>query len=126
MKLDDVDWDHERIHITSPKTARHAAHESRMIPLFPELRPYLEAVCEAAPAGTEYVINRYRDAKKNLRTHMTRIVKNAGLVPWLRIFHNLRSSRQTELAETFPSHAVCKWIGNSPPGGAEALSANDR
>ena len=97
-----------------------------MIPLFPELRPYLEAVCEAAPAGTEYVINRYRDAKKNLRTHMTRIVKNAGLVPWLRIFHNLRSSRQTELAETFPSHAVCKWIGNSPPGGAEALSANDR
>lgn len=114
LKLDDIDWDHERIHVTFPKTARHAGHESRMIPLFPELRPYLEAVCEAADPGTEYVINRYRDAKKNLRTHMTRIVKNAGLEPWPRIFHNLRASRQTELEETFPSHVVCKWIGNSP------------
>jgi hypothetical protein len=31
-----------------------------------------------------------------------------------RIFHNLRASRQTELEETFPSHVVCQWIGNSP------------
>src|SRR4030095_12269340 len=28
-------------------------------------------------------------------------------------FHNLRSSRQTELAEQFPSHVVCDWLGNS-------------
>ena len=25
----------------------------------------------------------------------------------------LRSSRQTELAERFPSHVVCGWLGNS-------------
>lgn len=28
-------------------------------------------------------------------------------------WHNMRSSRQTELAEVFPSHIVCAWIGNS-------------
>jgi hypothetical protein len=25
-----------------------------------------------------------------------------------------RASRQTELQETFPTHVVCKWMGNSP------------
>ena len=88
-------------------------HESRIVPIFPELMPHLESAWESADPGTEHVINRYRDAGSNLRTQMTRIVKRAGLKPWPRIFHNLRSSRQTELEETFPSHVVCKWIGNS-------------
>lgn len=34
--------------------------------------------------------------------------------PWPKLFQNLRSARQTELEGTFPSHVVCKWIGNSP------------
>ncbi|MBP85458.1 MAG: integrase, partial [Planctomycetaceae bacterium] len=113
LTLDDVDWERGRVHITSPKTARHAGHESRTIPLFPELRPYLEAVFDAALPGTQYFITRYRDPGSNLRTQMARIVKRAGLQTWPRIFHNLRSSRQTELEETFPSHVVCKWMGNS-------------
>jgi hypothetical protein len=29
------------------------------------------------------------------------------------MFHNLRSTRQTELTEQFPSHVVCDWLGNS-------------
>jgi len=113
LTLDDVDWERGRVHITSPKTKRHAGHESRIIPLFPELRPYLEAVFDAAPPGTKHFITRYRDTGSNLRTHMTRLVKRAGMEPWPRIFHNLRSSRQTELEEKFPSHVVCKWMGNS-------------
>lgn len=28
-------------------------------------------------------------------------------------FHNMRASRETELAATFPLHIVCEWIGNS-------------
>jgi hypothetical protein len=49
----------------------------------------------------------------NLRTTFKKIVKRAGLTAWPRLFHNLRSSRQTELAERFPSHVVCDWLGNS-------------
>jgi hypothetical protein len=49
----------------------------------------------------------------NLRTTFLKIIKRAGLAPWERLFHNLRSSRQTELAETFPAHVVCDWLGNS-------------
>lgn len=35
------------------------------------------------------------------------------MTPWPRLFHNLRASRQTELAERFPAHVVCDWPGNS-------------
>ena len=43
----------------------------------------------------------------------SRVIHRAGLTPWPRLFHNLRSTRQTELAEKFPSHVVCDWLGNS-------------
>ena len=33
--------------------------------------------------------------------------------PWPKLFQNLRSSRQTELAERYPIQVVCEWIGNS-------------
>ena len=46
---------------------------------------------------------------------MARIIFAAGLTPWPKLFHNLRASRQTELAQHFPEHVVCQWIGNSQP-----------
>lgn len=114
LRCEDVNWELDRIHVTSPKTEHHTGGKSRLIPLFPELRPYLEDCQELAERGDEYVITRYRDANSNLRTQLKRIIKRAGLKPWPRLFHNLRSSRQTELEERFPSHVVCSWIRNSP------------
>jgi hypothetical protein len=49
----------------------------------------------------------------NLRTQFLRILDKAGIEPWPKLFQNLRSSRQTELTETWPAHVVCAWIGNS-------------
>ena len=46
---------------------------------------------------------RYRDANVNLRTQLTRIIQRAGLTPWPKLIHNLRSTQQTELAEQFRS-----------------------
>ncbi len=103
----DVDWDSERVRIRSPKTG------DRFIPLFPELRPYLLEVFEMAEPGTVHVINRYRDANVNLRTQFMRIIRLAGLKPWTKPFHNLRASRETELAADYPIHVVCSWIGNT-------------
>jgi len=48
-----------------------------------------------------------------------RIIQRAGLQPWPKLFQNLRSTRETELAEQFPIHVVCKWIGNSQPVAVE-------
>ena len=112
LKWSDVDWKRQRIRVPSPKTER-CGKSFREIPLFPELLPYLQDSAELAAEKTEHMITRYRDASQNLRTTMLKIIKRAGLEPWERVFHNLRASRQTELARIFPSHVVCDWIGNS-------------
>ena len=60
------------------------------------------------------MIRGYRDDTQNLRTQFERIIRRARVRPWERLFHNLRASRQTELADLFPLHVVTDWIGNSP------------
>jgi integrase len=113
LKWGDVDWDKGRMIVRSPKTAHHIGHDSRLVPLFPELLPYLREVFEQAEPRTEYVITRYRQANCNLRTQLERIITKAGLKRWPKLFQNLRSTRETELAERWPEHVVCAWIGNS-------------
>ena len=48
----------------------------------------------------------------NLRTSFGKLIKRAGLTAWPRMFHNLRSSRETELLEKFPVHVVALWMGH--------------
>ncbi len=113
LKWADVDWDKGRILVRSCKTEHHVGGESRMLPLFPELRPYLLEAFEEAEPGTEYIITRYRGAGVNLRTQLERIIVKAGLKPWPKLFQNLRATRETELAESWPEHVVTKWIGHT-------------
>ncbi len=122
LRWQDIDWDAGRIVVQSPKTEHHPGKASRVIPLFPELRPILADAFDLAPEGAVYVVDERMRASAqgkagwrncNLRTTFEKIVKRASLTPWPRLFHNLRSSRQTELAERFPSHVVCDWLGNS-------------
>jgi integrase len=113
----DVHWDSdaakETILVRSPKTEHIEGKESRLIPLFSELRPYLMDAYTKAEPGQPHVIAQHRDRNANLRTQFKRIIKRAGVKPWPKLFHNLRSSRQTELAAEYPIQAVCDWIGNS-------------
>jgi hypothetical protein len=83
-----------------------------VIPLFPELRPYLEDAQELSD-GSEYCITRYCDRNSNLRTGLTRIAAKAGVQMWPKPFQNMRSTRETELASEYPQHVACRWIGNS-------------
>src|SRR3990172_2073853 len=97
----------------------HEGKASRVVPIFAELRPYLDEVWEQAEPGAEFVITRYRQRNVNLRTQLERIIGRAGLQPWPKLWHNLRASRQTELAQTFPLHVVCESIGNTERVGME-------
>jgi len=110
----DIDWEHERITIHSPKTEHHPDGPNRVAPISPELRPYLEAAWDEEPEGTTRVITRYRDVNSNLRTQLLRIIKRAGVKSRPKLFQNMRSSREAELVEQYPIHVVCEWIGNSP------------
>lgn len=112
LRWSDVDWEHNRLTVRSPKTEHHEGKGERIIPLFPEIREHLLGVFESAPVGSDNVISRYREGA-NLNPHFRRIIKRAGLIPWDRTWHNLRASRQIELAASFPLHTVCAWIGNT-------------
>jgi hypothetical protein len=112
--LPGVDWERNRFHVHSPKTEHQEDVGARWVPIFPELRPYLDTAWDMAAEGAVHVITRNRGTNANLRTQLGRIIREAGLTPWPRLFQNLRASRATELINTYPLHVVCKWIGNSP------------
>ena len=112
LRWQDINWSRNRMTVTSPKT-KHSGKESRQTPLFPELRPLLAEGLELAEDGADFIITRYRDASQNLRTTFEKIIKRAGLQPWPKLFQNMRSSRETELVETYPVHVVTAWLGNT-------------
>lgn len=113
LRWEDINWSENKMLVRSPKTEHHPGGESRLVPIFPELRPLLMQAFEAAEPGTEFVIAKHRKTGLNLRTHMLRIINKAGVQPWPKLSQNLRSTRQTELAEHWPEHVVCDWLGNS-------------
>jgi integrase len=115
LRWGDINWEQGWFKVHSPKTEHFEGKESRLVPIFPELLPYLREAFEQAPEGTEYCITRYRDASVNLRTHLERIIEKAGLKAWPKLWQNLRSTRETELTDHHPAHVVCAWIGNSVP-----------
>ena len=120
LTWDDIDFDRSRITVHSPKTKRYEGKDTRVIPLFPELRPYLEAAFNQRetelgrpPSSADYLIARYRVRGVNLRTQLERIIKEAGLKAWPKLWQNLRASRATELAAEYPAHVAAAWLGHS-------------
>jgi integrase len=114
LKWVDIDWDRGRMLVHSPKTEHHEGHESRLVPIFPEIRPHLMAAFEEAEPGAEYVIaDHYRKSPRNFRKQLTQIVAKAGLTLWPKPWQNCRASRETELVQRWPEHIVCAWLGHS-------------
>ncbi|MCY2986939.1 MAG: site-specific integrase [Planctomycetota bacterium] len=121
LTWEDVAWEEDKFTVHSPKTKRYEGKETRVVPLFPELRPYLEAAFNQAcdrlgrpPSGTDHVIVkfRYRGGKTNLRTGLLRFLKKAGVKAWPKLFQNLRASRSTELAASYPGYVAAAWCGH--------------
>ena len=113
LRWDDIDWAEGQMFVHSPKTEHHPNGKTRFVPLFPELRAILLEAFEAVDEGAEFVVTKYRNTSANLRTQLNRIIKRAGLVPWPKPWQNLRSTRETELLDSWPQHVVCAWIGNT-------------
>ncbi len=122
LRWQDIDWDKRRMVVQSPKTECHGKG-TRVIPLFPELSTILTDAFEQSPEGAMFVVDpKYQRSSKgingwrncNLRTTFEKIIRRAGLEPWPKLFHSLRSSRETELAADYPIHVVTAWLGNTP------------
>lgn len=117
-----IDWEAGEMIVHSPKTEHHPNGERRIVPIFPELRPYLDEAHALAPDGAVYVIDpKYRRKANgpngwggvNLQTQFDRLAVRAGLKPWPKPFVNMRASRATELACEFGLKEAAQWCGHS-------------
>ncbi len=113
LKWGDIHWGRNRIVIHAKKKEHLDGHQTREIPIFAEIAPYLEEAYERAAEGAVYVVPRARQAGVNLRTQFERLLRKAGVPQWTRLFQNLRASRQTELTGVYAAHLVNHWMGNS-------------
>jgi len=110
----DILWDQNKMTVTSPKTARYGK-ASRVVPIFPRLRPYLDNAFTLAEEGERWVVPMLRGrADKNLGTRFRKIIKRAGVEVWPKPFQNLRASCQTDLDKNHKTFVVCAWLGNTP------------
>ena len=127
LKWEHVNFETGRMTVPSCKTEHLPGKAYRVVPIFPELRPYLDDAFEIAGEGEVYVVggtqgDGYREAADsaegwktcNLRTTFEKLIYRVGLEPWPRLFHNLRASCETDLMQNHPIHVVTAWIGNTP------------
>lgn len=61
LRWGDVNWEHGRLMVRSPKTAGHEGHAVRVVPIAPELRPILQDLFDRAEVWVEAVVPRLRD-----------------------------------------------------------------
>lgn len=125
LRWADVNFETNRMTVTSPKTEHIPGKEYRVVPIFAALRPHLEEAFELSEPGSEFVVSgpqadRYRASAAvgwkgtNLRTTMMKLIRRAGLKAWAKPFHNLRASCETDLMQHHSIHVVTAWIGNTP------------
>jgi integrase len=125
LTWDCVDWQRGTLLVKSPKNERHEDGGERLVPLFHEVRTWLERVYETAERfdkrrpETAFIVRRYRDPETNLRTRLLKTIRRAGLKPWPKLFQNMRLSRSTELSRTVPQHVAAKILGHSVKVAAE-------
>ena len=116
LRWRDIDWDRGVMTVTSPKTKKQGKPK-RLVPIFDEVRPFLEECFDQAEPGAEFVLSKYRSPSgAYIRKRLDALVERAGITKWPRITHNLRASRQTELERDNPTHVVCAIMGNTPAG----------
>ena len=118
MEWKDVDLTSNKFYVKMPKkTNKHQQaagnFTTRAVPLFPEVRQAFMDYFESLPEGSPALI--FGDVKfKSLRRKFQRALDRAGIPAWEKFFQNMRSTRETELAEKYPLQDVTAWLGNSP------------
>jgi len=108
-----IHWDKNTMTVLSPKTEHIEGGKSREVPLFPEIRNLLQETLKHATDGKKMIFPKIFTVT-NLRRGLTRIIENAGVPVWEKLFQNLRASRATELANAFPAAQIKSWLGNLP------------
>lgn len=112
LKWIDVDWEKSRLTIRSAKLEAHGT-AIRQCPIFPEARPFLDALWDLQLHDTN-VFSRYRSsAATHYRSNLIAAIEKAGIEAWPKLWVNLRASCRTDLEKRFPNHVCNAWLGHS-------------
>ncbi|RLS30095.1 MAG: site-specific integrase [Planctomycetota bacterium] len=109
----DIDWAGQRFTVRVKKKEHLDGHETRVVPIFPEIEPYLRQAFDDAPPGTIHVLPRRFHNEGYVYAGVLRAVERAGVKAWPKLLVNMRASRETELMQAHPAHVVHAWLGNS-------------
>lgn len=120
LKWGDVLWDAGKMRVTATKTAHHEGKDVRYVGLR-DIREQLEDVFQEQLADGQKshpadapIVTRFSRSNCNLDKPLKVILHKAGIVPWPKLFQNMRSSCETEwLNEGHPAHVVAAMIGHS-------------
>ena len=107
-----MDWEANTILIHSPKT-RAVGKFARLVPIFPQLKPYLERMFDNAEEGELYVFPKLR-LNTNPGTSAKKFVEKAKQKLWTNFFNSIRASAETDLMDQNGLRKACQWAGNSP------------
>jgi integrase len=109
----DIDWSGGRLTVRVPKKEHLDGHETRVVPIFPEIEPFLRQAFDEAPAGSVHVLPSRFHADGYAYAGLLRAVERAGVPKWPKLLVNLRASRETELLLEWPEHVVHNWLGHT-------------
>jgi integrase len=109
----DIDWERRCFTLHVPKKEHLDGHETRVVPIFPEIEPYLRQAFDEAPTGSLHVLPKRFHSEGYIYAGVLRAVERASVPKWPKLLVNLRASRETELMLREPAHLVHAWLGNS-------------
>jgi integrase len=110
-----INWGEGVIRVLDSKRKRFEAKKWRFPPLFPEVQELLGEAFNSPNADPVYIFKPTTITATALRNRLERACLRAGVLPWPKLWQNMRSTRETELVDQgYPLHVVSAWIGNSP------------
>jgi len=109
----DIDWSGGRFTVRVRKKEHLDGHETRIVPIFPEVEQYLRRAFDEAPPGTVHVLPKRFHSDGYVYAGILRAVERAGVPKWSKLLVNLRGSRETELLLEWPEHVVHSWLGHT-------------
>ena len=119
LKWGDVLWQSGRLRVHATKIKHYRNKGIRYVPTR-DVQTYLEDVFQASlePGQTTLpadapIITRFSATNSNLDKPFKSILHRAGIVPWQKLFQNMRASCETEMLRTNEPHVVAAWIGHS-------------
>lgn len=115
MQWDQINWEQSTILVRSPKTDRYPDGAQRIVPIFEQFWPYLQAAWDRLPERQPLMFPNLQMTNPALSKRLAAACGLAGIPSWPKPWINLRASCETDLIREYRDiYRVAAWLGHSP------------